>query len=151
MVQPDRASVAIVALAGRIHSVRAGDDVERGPLPLQPVLADGIANRVKPARVVPHLEQPVLGIVDNAVVEGRRDRTDSAIHLERSLRFQDRVAVVQPGLMEGPPQVRLGNEEVVDEELPAHVDRNRRRRVHSGMAGNCRGATQGDCAEELAS
>ena len=128
-IQPDGAAVSLVGRTGGPDEVGAGLHVQLRALPLQSVAAGRQGRRRHPARQVPQLVQPVGGVVPQAVVEGGRRRTLSAVQLVRGRRHQDRAARVDLGPAEPALQRRLRDQEVVDEELPVQVDRYHRRRV----------------------
>ena len=63
-----------------------------------------------------------VGSHQTPVVEGRCDRTLTAIHLGFRLRYQHGVVLALLGLVEAPSQRRRLDQEVIDKELPADVD-----------------------------
>ena len=123
-VQPDGAAVAAVGRPARPDQIGAGLHVQLRAFPLESVAARGQGGRGHPARQVPQLVEPVGGVVPQAIVEGSRHRALPAVQLVRRRRHQDRAARVDLGPAEPAVQRRRGDQEVVDEELPAQVDRN---------------------------
>ena len=114
----------------RDDPVRAGLHIQRGAVPMESILARGVAGPIEPARVVPHLEKVIRGIKPHAIIEERGQRQLAMGHFQRRLRFQDGVALVTLRVMKDAPEVRFLDEEIIHEKLPAHIDRNDFRRMH---------------------
>src|SRR5579871_3388292 len=103
-VEPDGAGIALAGL----DEVGSWLHVEPGLFPGQAILGDGVGRA--PLGEIPHLELFVLRVVPYAVAI---DHTTA----------EDRVFLVVCGTMMGPFQAGLGHEKVIDEKLPADIDR----------------------------
>src|SRR5205823_5270595 len=127
IVQPDGPRVAI-ALE---DDVRAGNDVKRRTPPGDAVVRRGVAGLAGEPAHVPHREEPRAMIVEHAVAEGHRGRIDPRAGplrdrigtFLRRRRTEHWVDVEVRGRVEPPHERRLLDEEVVDEQLAAEIDR----------------------------
>ena len=147
LVQPDADPVPLISLPADQDSVGARVHVQAGSGPVNPIPAGGVGNAVEPAGVIPHLEQPVLGVVKHAVIEGTGHRPEPPVHLQGGLRLQYRVLRVQAGPVIRTLEGAAGDEEVVHEQLPPPVNgddlgnlrqvggRGRRAEILRGIAG----------------
>ncbi len=124
-----------VAAAVR-HDVGAPLHVECGAIPAHAVLRRGHGGPVLVAGHVPHLEQPILRVVEHPVAEHRRRRTgliagDGCLWIRefpRLFRTQYRVGIVVRGGMKRTMQAGFRDQKIVDEQLPADVDADHWRR-----------------------
>ena len=123
LIQPDHSGVAIAVE----HDVGPWHDVAQRLLPMHPVVGNRQSGvRVLP-RNVPGLEIPVGRIVPDAVAEGH-GLAPLAIALPGAVGPDDGVAGVLLRGVEVPAEIGVLDQEIVDEELAPHVDRNHRRR-----------------------
>ena len=128
LIEPYPDAVPLIAGPQRQHPVGTRLHVQLRALPMHAVAAGGQRHPVEPAGVVPQLEQPVRRIVEGAVLEWTGSGTQPEVHLQRRLRHQHRACLVQHRGMELAPQGTLGDQKLVHQELPPHVDRDHRRR-----------------------
>jgi len=128
VVQPNRVGVPIA----RVHDVRARLDQQGRLDPAQAVFRDGVAGAVQRAAHVPHLEALVFRVVPDPVAIGNRVRPvisfpaliRIAFGFPRPIRPENRIALVGNRPVELALQGRFLDQEVIHEQLPAHVDGN---------------------------
>ena len=121
-VEPDQRAVAPPAGRMRDHGVGTRNHVQGRSLPVEPVAAGGESRAVEPAGVVPELEGVIGRVEPGAVVEGGGDRAVAAVQLQVGFGRKDRRGLVDPGCVVDAAERGVFDQEVVHEELPAHVD-----------------------------
>jgi hypothetical protein len=113
------------------RDVRAGDDVERRLAPVDAILGEGVAGILRIPTHVPHLEEAVLRVVEDAVAEHHRGRIRSRVRalgilvvfLPARRRPQHRVRRMIFWPVEDALERGLLDEKVVHEQLTAKIDR----------------------------
>ena len=121
-VEPDGRRIA----PARVDDVRTGAHVEARLRPVKAIGRGREARRGVVSAHVPHLEEIVFGVVPDAVAVGHRH---GIAGLPRLIRLEDGIPGIVRRAMIRARERRLGDEEVVDEELAAHVDRNHGGRI----------------------
>ena len=133
MIEPDGVRIARLGM----HDVRALDDVEDGAIPANAVAGRGEAGVHAVAAHVPHLEEAILRVEEDAVAEDHRGRIGLGLGaigvfvalFPRRLRPQHRTCGMELGAMECAGERGLLDQEIVDEQLTAEIDGNDRGRI----------------------
>ncbi len=121
----------------RVDDVGAADDVEGRPLPAHAVARQREGAVLLVAAHVPHLEQAIGRIEEDAVAEHHRRWTRWSpgqlgvriVAFPVALGYQHGAGGVIRRLVEAPEETRVFDQEIVDEQLPADVDVDHRRRI----------------------
>jgi len=127
-IDPRRRRIAVAA----DDDVRALGDVEHRPLPADAVGRRRVARVLDVAAHVPHLEDAVFRVVEDAVAERHRRRVHVRLRpigvrispLPRRRRREYRTGRMVFGAMKRAHERRPLDQEIVDEQLAAEIDRN---------------------------
>ncbi|OQC23445.1 MAG: hypothetical protein BWX70_02817 [Verrucomicrobia bacterium ADurb.Bin070] len=112
----------------RQHLIGSRHHIQLRPLPIQTVGAGGVADGVDPAGLVPELEQPFIGIPPEPAALRHGCGVPAAVQFQLGLRAQHRVPGIFLGHAEDALQCAGRDQEIIHEQLPAHIDGNHFRR-----------------------
>ena len=122
-IQPHAGGITVAGL----HDAGARHHTPVALLPFHPVLRDRQRGRPPVAGHIPELEELVARVPPHAITEGRRHGSGAKL-LPRLVGLDNRIRRVPRGQVKAALKRRLLHQKIIHEQLPAHFDRNHRRR-----------------------